>query len=112
MVCDLREHLSSVSLPSALAREYLVAGSPFDLGPYYDSLRERPACRELAEVLRSGEPAKWSSASDGRDWASELNDAAFARRITDAMHARGAFLAPAMAEALIDIPGRRLWGGR
>jgi hypothetical protein len=40
---------------TALARTYLVDGSPFDLRAYYASLAERPACRELATVLRTGD---------------------------------------------------------
>ena len=45
-----------------LARVHLTGGSEWDLRPYFGSLRERPAVAELARVLRSGEPAAWSSA--------------------------------------------------
>lgn len=94
--------------PTALAREHLVEGCRVNLRPYYSSLRERPGCRELLEVLRTGRPANWASAEDGGDWEGRLDDVAFARRITAAMDARGALLAPALAQAVADVPGRRL----
>ncbi|MGI8807290.1 MAG: methyltransferase [Acidimicrobiales bacterium] len=94
--------------PTALARDHLVAGARFDLRSYYSSLRERPTCRELLRVLTTGEPASWSSADHGGTWEDELADVGFARRITEAMDARGALLAPALASALIDVPGNRL----
>ncbi|HVF13899.1 MAG TPA: methyltransferase [Acidimicrobiales bacterium] len=94
--------------PTPLANEHLAAGGCFDLRPYYASLRDRPICRELLQVLRTGEPASWASAESGGDWESELADVAFARSITAAMDARGTLLAPALANALADVPGDRL----
>jgi SAM-dependent methyltransferase len=96
-----------------LARHHLVAGSPMDLRPYYASLAERPAVAELVGVLRSDAPAAWASASGSTpghatDWSGRLDDVGFARRITAAMDARGAFLGPALAEALTDLPLSRL----
>lgn len=91
-----------------LAREHLTAGSPYDLRAYYASLKERPGCAELMQVLRTGEPASWSSATDGDDWSSRLSDPAFAERITAAMDARGRYLGPAMAGELADLPMRRI----
>jgi SAM-dependent methyltransferase len=85
------------------ARGLLTAGSPTDLRPYFASLRERPACAELLGVLRSGEPAAWASAASENDWAGRLDDPAFARRITAAMDARGAVLAPALARVVGDL---------
>ncbi|MDN5747359.1 MAG: methyltransferase domain-containing protein [Pseudonocardia sp.] len=106
---------------TALAREHFVAGSAYDLRTYYGSLAERPAAREFARVLRTDEPAPWASAiSDGdadragsgnggaRDWSGRLADVEFASRITAAMDARGAFLAPALARATADLPVGRL----
>ena len=90
-----------------LGRVHLAAGSPFDLRAYYGSLAERPAVRELAQVLRTGAPAAWASAGAGagdQDWSGRLDDPAFAERITAAMDARGAFLAPALAAAIRDLP--------
>lgn len=94
--------------PTPLARYHLVAGSPFDLTPYYASLRERPGCRELLNVLKTGEPAGWASTEGGADWASKLTDVAFAREFTAAMDARAKLLAPALARAVADLPGHRL----
>lgn len=89
-----------------LARAHLTGASACDLRPYFASLRERPAVAELLEVLRTGEPAAWSSASaqPDADWAARLGDPAFARRITAAMDARAAFLGPALAEAVAGLP--------
>lgn len=94
-----------------LARQHLVAGSPYDLRPYYASLRERPGCRELLDVLRTGRPAAWASAPDA-GWAARLADPAFAETFTAAMDARGRFLGPllagALADALSDSAPRRI----
>lgn len=92
-----------------LAREHLVAGSAFDLRAYYRSLSERPACIELTHVLRTDSPATWASArttsnDHGSDWSGRLDNVEFAGRITAAMDARGAFLGPALAATLDDIP--------
>jgi len=86
------------------AERFLCGESPTDLGPYFASLRERPACKELLGVLRSGEPAAWASSGRDDDWSGRLDDPQFARRITAAMDARGAALAPALATALADLP--------
>lgn len=120
---------------TALARTHLVQGSSFDLRAYYASLSERPACRELAEVLRTGVPAAWASATPStdptsgdsatqprrdcaesrrgwaeprRDWAERLDQVDFARRSTAAMDARGAILAPVLAAVLDDLPALRV----
>ncbi len=94
--------------PTAAARDHLMAGARVDLRPYYASLRDRPACRELHQVLITGEPANWSSAADGADWESELAEPAFAGLITAAMDSRGTLLAPALARSMGDVPGHRL----
>lgn len=92
---------------STSAAEHLVAGSPWDLRAYYASLRERPACLELLEVLRTGTPAAWASAADHQDWSNRLIDPQFAHEITAAMDARGRYLGPALAAALDAIPAAR-----
>jgi 3-hydroxy-5-methyl-1-naphthoate 3-O-methyltransferase len=93
---------------TALGRHHLVAGSPFDLRPYYRSLAERPGVGELIEVLRTDRQAAWASTQPpghgDADWSSRLGDPAFAERITAAMDARGAYLAPALAEVVADLP--------
>lgn len=93
---------------SRLAAEHLVAGSRLDLRPYFASLRERPGCAELRSVLTTGRPAGWASATGQREWTERLDDAEFATQITAAMDARAAFLAPALAAVLADIPARRV----
>lgn len=96
-----------------LARAHLTGTSASDLRPYFASLRERPAVAELLEVLRTGEPAAWSSASaqpDAADWAARLGDPAFARQITAAMDARAAFLGPALAEAIFEAVSEAVAG--
>jgi 3-hydroxy-5-methyl-1-naphthoate 3-O-methyltransferase len=90
-----------------LGQRHLVAGSPFDLRPYYRSLAERPAVGELVEVLRTDRQAAWASAQSSggdADWSSRLDDPAFAERITAAMDARGAYLAPVLADVVADLP--------
>jgi hypothetical protein len=42
----LLEPGEAVLRPTAVARDHLVAGSPFDLRAYYTSPRERPTCRK------------------------------------------------------------------
>lgn len=105
---DLLERVNGEVRLTALSREHLVAGSPYDLRAYYASLRERPACAELLGVLRTGVPAAWASAAAGTSWSGRLDDVAFARRFTAAMDARGRFLGPLLADALADLPVRRL----
>ena len=104
----LLEPAGAVLRPTPLARDHFVDGGPFDLRPYYASLRDRPTCRELYEVLRTDEPAAWSSARGGADWESQLGDVAFAGQITAAMDARATVLAPPLAAALGAVPARRL----
>lgn len=93
---------------SPLASEHLVAGSPLDLRAYFASLRERPGCAELSSVLRTGRPADWAGATGARNWEERLAEADFAATFTAAMDARAAFLGPALAGALADVPARRV----
>ena len=58
---DLLARENDSVLLTPLARDHLVAGSPYDLRPYYASLRERPGCAELLRVLRTDQPAAWAS---------------------------------------------------
>jgi hypothetical protein len=92
--------LSATTLGASL----LSSTSPTSLGPYFASLRERPACAELLRVLRTGEPVAWASADTGTEWTARLEDPEFASRITAAMDARGALLAPLLADTLADLP--------
>ncbi|HSD00732.1 MAG TPA: methyltransferase [Gaiellales bacterium] len=113
-MCDVLESLGLLErdgdsfAATPLARAYLSAGGDADLRPYFASLAERPAVRELAGVLRTGAPAAWASSRGGEDWAARLADPGFAERFTAAMDARGRVLGPALAEALGGLPFRRV----
>jgi len=89
-----------------VAREHLVKSSPWFLGPYYASLKDRPVCQDFLRVLRTDKPANWGSLKDEKAWAQAMEDSAFAQRFTSAMDCRGIFLGPAMAKAL-DLRGRQ-----
>jgi hypothetical protein len=88
------------------AREHLVKSSPWHLGPYYASLKERPVCKDFLQVLRTDKPANWGSYKDEKDWTRAMEDPAFAESFTAAMDCRGVFLSQAAAKAL-DLSDRR-----
>ena len=89
-----------------LAREHLVKTSPWFLGPYYESLKNRPVALDLMKVLRTGKPANWGSQKDGKDWHLAMETEEFAAQFTAAMDCRGVYLAQALAKAL-DLSQRR-----
>jgi SAM-dependent methyltransferase len=94
------------------AREHLVRGSLWNLGPYFASLKDRPQTLEMLQVLRTGKPAKWGG-YDADAWARAMERPDFAEQFTAAMDCRGAFLGQALAKrldlsanrALLDIAG-------
>ena len=96
-----------------LAREHLVQGSPWFLGPYYASLQDRPVCRDLLAVLRTDKPANWGSSKGEKEWTKAMETAAFATQFTAAMDCRGAYLGQALAKQvdlrnhsrLLDVAG-------
>ncbi len=87
------------------AREHLVKGSPWFIGPYYASLKDRPVARDLLTVLRTDRPANWSSAKDLQDWHQAMETDEFAMQFTAAMDCRGIFLAQAAAKS-VDLSGQ------
>ena len=89
-----------------LASEHLVKTSPWFLGPYYESLKQRPVALDLLKVLRTGKPANWGSQKDEKDWHKAMEAEEFAAQFTAAMDCRGVYLAQAVAKAL-DLSGRR-----
>jgi predicted O-methyltransferase YrrM len=91
---------------TTLAREHLVKGSPWYLGPYYESLKDRPVAADLLKVLRTGKPANWGSRNDEKDWHRAMETEEFATQFTAAMDCRGVYLAQAVAKA-VDLSGRR-----
>jgi 3-hydroxy-5-methyl-1-naphthoate 3-O-methyltransferase len=98
---------------TATAREHLCGHSPWFLGPYYASLKDRPVCKDLLNVLRTGKPANWGSEKDKKDWHKSMETEEFATQFTAAMDCRGVYLAQAVAKnidpggrtALLDIAG-------
>lgn len=98
---------------TASAREHLCADSPWFLGPYYASLKDRPVCKDLLKVLNTGKPANWGSEKDKQDWHKSMETEEFATQFTAAMDCRGVYLAQAAAKkldlnrhaALLDVAG-------
>src|SRR5271170_2128313 len=94
------------------AREHLTQGSPWNLAPYYASMKDRPQTLDMLKVLRTGKPANWGS-YDPQAWAQAMEREDFAGPFTAAMDCRGVLLGPAMARkldlsasaALLDIAG-------
>jgi precorrin-6B methylase 2 len=95
----LRSENGTFSL-TPLAREHLVKTSQWFIGPYFDSLKDRPVCRDMVTVLRTGKPANWASLKTEKEWARAMESDAFANQFTAAMDSRGVYLAPAMARKL------------
>lgn len=93
-------------------REHLVAGSRFNLAPYYASMKDRGPTLDMLKVLRTGKPANWGS-YDPQAWAQAMERPDFAAHFTAAMDCRGVLLGPALAKgldlsahkALLDIAG-------
>jgi predicted O-methyltransferase YrrM len=100
----LRKEGDTISV-TELAREHLVAGSPWSLAPYYASLEDRPVVQEVLKVLRTGKPAHWESEMAEADWHGAMEEPEFAEMFTAAMDCRGVFLGQRLAERL-DLTGR------
>jgi acetylserotonin N-methyltransferase len=104
----LVERSQDILRTTALAREHLVAGSPWFLGPYYPKLSDRPIARDLLEVLRSGRPARFAGRQDEADWHRAMETETFAEEFTAAMDCRGLLTAQALAASLDLSRHRRL----
>ena len=91
---------------TTLAREHLVKGSPWYLGPYYASLADRPVALDLLKVLRTGKPANWGSRHNEKDGHRAMETEEFAAQFTAAMDCRGVYLAQAVAKS-IDLSKHR-----
>jgi 3-hydroxy-5-methyl-1-naphthoate 3-O-methyltransferase len=95
------------------AREHLVSTSPWYLGPYYASLKDRPVCKDILDVLKTGRPANWASLKNEQEWAKAMEREDFAAQFTAAMDCRGVYLAQALVKKvdlrncrhLLDIAG-------
>lgn len=88
------------------AREHLVSTSPFFIGPYFGSLRERPVVLDFIKILRTGRPANWGSYQHQKEWSEAMLTEEFATSFTAAMDCRGVYLGAALARSL-DATGRR-----
>jgi predicted O-methyltransferase YrrM len=77
-----------------LAREHLVKSSPFFIGPYFASVQERPVCKDIVAVLRTGRTANWASLRNEKEWAKAMESEGFAGKFTAAMDSRGGALGP------------------
>jgi len=89
-----------------LAREHLVKTSPWFLGPYYASLKERPVVKDFVSILRTDKPANWGSYKHEKEWSLAMLTEEFATTFTAAMDCRGFYLGPLMA-AKIETGGFR-----
>jgi len=87
------------------AREHLCAGSPWNLAPYYVSMKDRAPTLDMLRVLRTGKPANWGS-YDPQAWAQAMEREDFAQSFTAAMDCRGVLLGPALARK-VDLAGQR-----
>jgi len=83
-----------------MAREFLVAGGPFDARAYYASMAGKPGVSDWIRVLRTGKPANWPGEEGEADWHAAMRTEAFAESFTAAMDCRGRVLAAALAAAL------------
>jgi SAM-dependent methyltransferase len=90
---------------TTMAEEHLVSSSPFFLGAYYASLKERPVLRDYVTILRTGRTAKWGSFEKEKPWSEAMLTEEFASTFTAAMDCRGFYLGPALAKA-VDLQGR------
>ena len=95
---------------TASGREFLTGESPWNLAPYYASLKDRPVTLDYGRVLTTGKPANWGGvkdqSKDHQDWHRSMEQEAFARMFTATMDCRGRLLGPALARGL-DLTGRR-----
>lgn len=88
------------------AREHLVNGSPWFLGPYFPKVSDRPIATDLWECLKTGRPANFASRKDHDDWHQAMETDAFAREFTEMMDCRGVLLAQALARR-VNLEGKK-----
>ena len=97
---DLLRKDGDIFVLTEMAKEHLVSCSPWCIGPYFASVKDRPVCLDMVEVLRTGKPARWASLRSEQEWAKAMENPAFASQFTAAMDCRGVYLAPAVAQRL------------
>jgi SAM-dependent methyltransferase len=94
------------------AREHLTKGSPWNMAPYYASMKDRPTTLDMLKVLKTGKPANWGG-YDRQAWAQAMEREDFVEPFTAAMDCRGILLGPALArrvnlaerKAVLDVAG-------
>lgn len=86
------------------ALEHLCGDSPWDLSPYYASLRNRPVVEDFVRVLKSGRPAHWRGLNEADDdWHGAMLKEEFANTFTGAMDCRGVYLGRKLVETVADL---------
>lgn len=100
------ERRGDVFHATATAREHLTGGSPWNLTPYYASLKDRPITQDFLKVLKTDKPANWGGDQAALDWHKAMETEAFSKSFTAAMDCRGLYLGQALAKQL-DLTGRR-----
>jgi 3-hydroxy-5-methyl-1-naphthoate 3-O-methyltransferase len=83
-----------------VASEFLSKTSPWNLVAYYQAMDQRPVCKDMLTVLRTGKPANWASYKDAKEWTKAMEQESFARMFTAAMDCRGLYLSHALAKHL------------
>jgi SAM-dependent methyltransferase len=97
---------------SLRAREHLTKSSPWNMAPYYASMKDRASTLDMLKVLKTGKPANWGG-YDRDAWAQAMEREDFVHPFTAAMDCRGVLLGPALAvkldlsdrKAVLDIAG-------
>ncbi|HRQ88542.1 MAG TPA: methyltransferase [Bacteroidia bacterium] len=93
-----------VFFPAAAGLEHLSSQSPWNLAPYFASLRNRPVVADFVKVLRTGRPAQWSGLDEAEDdWHGSMLQDDFARAFTGAMDCRGVYLGKKLADTVSDV---------
>jgi hypothetical protein len=92
---------------TAQAREHLVKGSPWFLGPYYAPIKDTPIVQGFLQVLRTGKPGNWQAKSDAKDWHESMLEPNFARSFTDLMNSRGMVFGQFLAKGITPHLGQR-----
>ncbi len=82
------------------AREFLVRGSPWFVGPYFTHFAGRPIYQGMLETLRTDKPGGWAGAPTRKPWAEAMEDDKFAEEFTGTMDSRGMYVGPALASTL------------
>jgi predicted O-methyltransferase YrrM len=100
------ERRNGVFHATATAREHLTSGSPWNLTPYYASLKDRPITQDYLKVLKTDKPANWGGNKAALDWHKAMETEAFSKSFTAAMDCRGQYLGQAMAKKL-DLSSRQ-----